>query len=257
MQIQQQQHLKDNMPLEMMFAKMNGVYIKQKIEWAEVVSGCETRNKYYVFERDVDGGKKGKKLLKCKEKSGCCERQCYPPDCRPFNMKITNERNHDQEVLWLERKCKCTFYCANRPEMDVYLIEGGQQKKIGRIVDPWDMCNYAFKIYDENEKLAFTLEAKCCQLGFYCQCPCKACETIVFDVYEPDKAGEKRENLVKKGKDCLKNAISSADNFSVPFPPGCSYYNKLLLTAATLFIDFRMFENKDNGKSGGGIAIDD
>jgi len=53
-----------------------GLFIKQKFELLEAITGCETENKYEVFAADKDGDKKKKLILfKCKEKSGCCERQ--------------------------------------------------------------------------------------------------------------------------------------------------------------------------------------
>ena len=54
--------------------------------------------------------------------------------------------------------------------------------------------------------------------------------------------------MMKLGKGCAKNALTDADNFSVPFPPNAKWEHKALLLAATLFIDFRMFENKDDRK---------
>jgi len=46
--------------------------------------------------------------------------------------------------------------------------------------------------------------------------------------------------------------IGDADNFSVPFPPGCSFEDKVLLLSTALFIDYQMFEEKasdnDNGR---------
>ena len=52
-----------------------GVFIKQKFELLEAVTGCETENKYHIFASDKDGDIKKKLILfKCKEKSGFFER---------------------------------------------------------------------------------------------------------------------------------------------------------------------------------------
>lgn len=34
-----------------------GIYVKQKLELFEMLSGCETENKYVVFETDKEGEK--------------------------------------------------------------------------------------------------------------------------------------------------------------------------------------------------------
>jgi Scramblase len=54
-------------------------------------------------------------------------------------------------------------------------------------------------------------------------------------------------HLTKKSKGCLKAMISDADNFDLVFPPGATWQQKALLIASTLFIDYRLFEEKDGG----------
>ena len=49
--------------------------VKQKIDMFEVISGCETINRYYVFLKDPQTGAKTF-LFKCKEDSDPCVRFC-------------------------------------------------------------------------------------------------------------------------------------------------------------------------------------
>lgn len=59
-------------------------------------------------------------------------------------------------------------------------------------------------------------------------------------------------NSKKEGKgDCLKNMITNADNFSIPFPQGADWKHRCLLMAAGLLIDYRMFENKNKNQNKG------
>lgn len=52
--------------------KVPGVYIKQKFELLEAMTGCETENKYVINAADQSGEKAKKmKLFKAKEKSSC------------------------------------------------------------------------------------------------------------------------------------------------------------------------------------------
>lgn len=56
-------------------AALPGVYIKQKFEKLEAVTGIETPNVYKVYPADHEGNKASKKpIFKCKEKSDCCQR---------------------------------------------------------------------------------------------------------------------------------------------------------------------------------------
>lgn len=66
-----------------------GVYIKQKFELLEAITGCETENKYVVYAADKEGEKiKKAPIFKAKEKSGILSRLCLKGDCRPFNVKV-------------------------------------------------------------------------------------------------------------------------------------------------------------------------
>ncbi len=59
-------------------AHMQGVYVNQKMDWLEVMSGCEMPNRYYIAPLAIHGdgntGKGGEFLFKAKEESSCCQR---------------------------------------------------------------------------------------------------------------------------------------------------------------------------------------
>ena len=52
----------------------NSAFIKQKIEILEVLTGCETKNRYNVFLNFPNGTSAF--AFKCKEESHCCSRLC-------------------------------------------------------------------------------------------------------------------------------------------------------------------------------------
>jgi hypothetical protein len=49
-------------------------FIKQKVELFEVLTGCETKNRYNVFLTFPNG--QTALIFKCKEESNCLARQC-------------------------------------------------------------------------------------------------------------------------------------------------------------------------------------
>jgi len=232
---------------------LNGILIKQKLEALELVIGCETENKYNVFAIDKDGNKKGRKIFKCKEKSDCCARICLSGNCRPFNMEInTLVRGEDDDYepfLRLERPCKCTCLCFDRPEVLVTLVEGGRNEFLGKIIDPWNWCNMEFKVYDKENAKKYTIEGSCCQLGVWCRCPCEPCQTVSFDVKSP--SGEVISKLEKRSAGCVQSWATDMDNFVLNFPQSATLQDKALLMSAVLFLDYRHFEqnprNNDNG----------
>lgn len=237
--------------LQQMMMSMSGIFIKQKFEFMEAVTGCESQNKYYVYERDANGNRKGTKLLKCKESSGCCSRLCLPGDCRPFKMKCKNLHNNEVECVQMIRETQCTFLCLNRPQMKVVYLENGKEEYFGKVVDNFDCCNFSFSVKDQNHDTIYHIEADCCQWGIHCKCPCEKCEKIVFDIYSGDKTQKLPVPLMKVGKkDCLKNMMGDADDFSVPFPANASFRDRVLLMAAALLIDYRMFEESQTQGEG-------
>lgn len=191
----------------------NGIYVKQKPDYLEQIVGWNRQNKYKVYSLDNTGQKSNKEIFYCKETSECCDRVCVSQQCRGIDMDIRRE-DTQEIVLRLSRECQCTCCCCNRPEMKVYLSEGGQHTYLGKVVDPYDCCNHSFRVYDESDNLKFVVEADCCQLGLICQCPCETCERVVFNIWRGEKERQEQP-LMKLGTgDCCKNAITTADNFS-------------------------------------------
>jgi len=230
--------------------KRDGIYIKQKFDWAEAFTGCEQENQYNIYAKSKSGEKKKKELFKCKEKSGCLSRQCLSGECRPFQVNINTvddefEDLDNEPFIKIDRPCKCTCYCLARPEITVSLVENGKDEIIGKVKDPLNMCNLVVDIHDAEGNLKYKLDASCCQMGMHCKgWPCDPCQTIDFDIKSPD--GSTVSDLKKKSPGCLMAAISDADNFSVNFPPKATKEDKALIMAAVIFLDFRYFEENPN-----------
>lgn len=226
-----------------------GLYIKQKADFLEQMTGCDRQNKYKVYQSDNSGQRNGKEILYCKETSNCCDRLCVSSECRAIDMDIRRE-DTEEVVLRLRRECQCTCLCCNRPELKVFLTENGQNIYLGKIVDPYDCCNYSFKVYDDSDNLRFVAEAECCQLGLICKCPCESCERVTFKLWRGDKEREEQP-LMKLGTgNCCKNAFTTADNFNLPFPSGSTWQEKSLLLGLVMMIDYLMFEHtEENNKN--------
>lgn len=132
----------------------------------------------------------------------------------------------------------------------MYHTEDGSREYIGKVIDNFDCCNYSFDIKNNENKTVFYIEASCCQCGLLTRCPCKGCEKVKFSLWRGNKQQKIGGPLIKYGKrGCVKNMLTDADNFSVPFPGGTSFTERCLLLAVALFIDYRMFEDSPGGKS--------
>lgn len=56
-------------------------------------------------------------------------------------------------------------------------------------------------------------------------------------------------DMWKVSAGCCKACVSDADCFKVPFPQNASPEDKALILAATIFIDYRYFEENDNKRT--------
>ena len=90
----------------MILIVVGGLYIKQRVEALELVSGFETENKYdvYLTGADCQRGSNQQPYFHAREHSDCLSRQCCG-NMRGFNMTITSPDG--QVVMKLERPFKC------------------------------------------------------------------------------------------------------------------------------------------------------
>jgi len=228
----------------------DSIFIKQQMNLLQQVSGCITGNTFKMYPLGKDGEQRGHALFKAKEESGFCAKQCLAGDCRPFTMRVKldddSEELDNEDFLKIDRPCKCTCWCFNRPEITVSCVEDGKDTYIGKVVNPWTCCNVQLDVYDAANVLKYKIEASCCQLGFHCHAPCESCQTIDFDIKSP--SGEVVSTLQKRAPSCVAAMATNMENFLVHFPKNATKEDKALLMCATLFADYRFFEKKNNAR---------
>ena len=145
----EQDKMKEDQAYKEIYKKLpllEGVFIRQKVDLVEVLTGCNNENKYEIFPLVNNQKKEGAHpQFIFKEKSSCYSRTCLSADCRPLDMRVLNfQKNGDDAgpCLHIVRPCKLTIACCNRQEMQVQWIEKGEQAYIGKILEPWVCCNY-------------------------------------------------------------------------------------------------------------------
>lgn len=241
-----------------LLAESQVCYVKQQVCMMELVSGCDTQNVYDVYSRNSKG--QIVFLFKCKEKSGCCERQYCRGDSRPFKMHVKHVQNNGimdpdmmEDFAVFDRPYKCTCLCLERPKMKgFYRSETGQM--FGSITEPWTCCDPLMVIKDQNKEPQFQIHGDCCQCGIMCRNSCGKCSEVQFPIYPATCTDFQPQNSIgmikKTSGDLLKELLTDADNFEVLFPPNASPEEKLLMIGAALMIDYRYFEDTTNDQKG-------
>ena len=87
---------------------------------------------------------------------------------------------------------------------------------------------------DENDKDIFSIKASCCQLAFWCNCPCDSCVTVEFDITSPlnDYTVGK---LTKKGPGCcVESGSIEYNNMAIDFPAVANWKDRV----SFIFVDY-------------------
>lgn len=237
-----------------------GIFVKQKFELLEVLTGCETENKYTVYACDVAGNKEGIPLFKCKERSGCCNRNCLPGDCRRFKMEVTHDSGgrlpfDGLPFLTMERPFECTCLCLNRPFIEVNFTENGQNHYVGKVVHEFNCCEMYFSLFDKTNTVVYEIRGSIWQTGVFNRSQknnncafCKSCQQAFLFIHDLRQAGKKVGIIEKRGRG-FSELISDADNFSLLFPIKATAEERVLLLACCLLLDFRYFETMGGGNN--------
>ena len=239
------------------------VVIEQKIELLEILSGCETPNRYNVYLLDREKVKKF--LFKCKEESNWFCRNCCPSDLRSFTMSMihilsTNKKGkHNKKTLLnLNRPFLCSCLCLARPIIKAYLhvesdvenhenpsLESINKGKImGSITDKFAI-GPLFHVYDPNGEVRWKIYGDYCQCGFCCrETSLGKCYEVDFWIYDADADINRSKpvgNIHKVFKG-LSELITDSDAFILTFPKKATPMERLILIAAVILIDYRFYE---------------
>ena len=138
------------------------------------------------------------------------------------------------------------MWCLCRPELIVSLNDGNI--KVGTVTHVCTLCNPEFEIVDGNDQLKYLVSASCCQAGLiFPNSLCGKCYDVLFDIINPGTK-EVVGNIIRKSAE-LDELVTDADSYQVNFPPNASPYDKLLIIALGLLIDYQFFETDSSSEN--------
>jgi len=268
---------------------VKGLYVRQYIEIMEVMTGCETKNKYGIsaiplgttipgvgrqapydsaptssWSKDFRSSADFNPLLKGKEESECMERICCPL-FRSFAMPFKDGNGTD--FITLHRPFHCDP-CYNPPCMTCATQEMsiasagttvGSAKEITGACCSKGCCERQFQTYNAAGEELYTLKINDCTSksgGSNCLAPTCCNEALTVDV--TDSKGELLPacHFVFPGCNC--GGLQDMTNMIIEFPDSASADERSSLVVGMFLIEFTVMElrrqNNNNGGGGGGGA---
>lgn len=126
-----------------------------------------------------------------------------------------------------------------------------ENKKFGRVYEPYRCCDPTYQVYDEHEKMKYVISGDCCQCGLMFT-SCGKCYETKFSIFDANNNSNDPASsigsITRKNPGVAKALFTDADNYNLVFPSNATPYDKLMLIGATLIIDYAHFE--DNGSDG-------
>jgi hypothetical protein len=246
---------------ELMEAKE--VVIEQKIELMEVLTGCETPNRYNVYI--INNSKEKTFLFKCKEESNWFCRNCVPSSNRSFFLKMyhiisSNKKTDYKKTIGdFVRPFRFTCLCCCRPIMDGFFL--GEQleeldsnktpktdigrAKMGKVLEPFS-CSPELLIYGKDDKVRWKINGEYCQCGFFARdLSIGKCYEVDFWIYEGDAdiSNSKPVGNIHKVFKGLSELVTDSDAFILTFPKKATAIERLMLIGSVIMIDYRFYED--------------
>lgn len=185
------------------------VVIKQKVEWLEIFSGYETKNKYSVFDSYSN------EIYFAAEKSSFLSR-IFLKALRPLEVHIINL---DGIGVFKIKKLFRLFFHEG-------IVESFGGKIIGSVKRKFSILSKEFVLKNENGAEIYKIKAG-------------AMHPWTFKIY---KNGEEVGEIIKKWSGLSKEIFTDADNFTVKFPLGTTVEEKALLISTAFLADLVYFE---------------
>jgi len=236
---------------------MPGVYVSQRANIAEMLTGIQMPNKFNFFDLDGTGmNAMPQRVFRGNEQSNIVLDNIMSANDRPFKMFLTMT-NGDMDLfnfMYLERPsalCQC-----DNGEMRVYCLEGGQ-RLVGVIKGPFTWCDYQLNVHDANGNIKYILDGTFCQKGVLCNatCPCQDCQISFFNI--KDGTGMNQVGDFQRATTFCGRLFTPNDNYILHFPPSATVDDKMLLMASMVLWDFCFFEkpNDNNANGVGGMGV--
>ncbi len=216
-----QSKAKEREALERVFSNATNFRVEQDIEWLEVISGFETKNKYSITITSLGKNILGYAYEQSNSLINLISKQLLS-NFRPFSILFKD--SDENYLLRLDRGFSLYFH-----KLDVGVFNGS---KVGSIKRRFKLMRTLYEIEDRKGRLLLTINGP---LTFW---------FLRFNwTFKIEKKGEQVGVITKKWKGVLREAFTDGDKFMAEFDHDLSLEEKLLIFGSTFLIDFVHFED--------------
>jgi hypothetical protein len=211
------------------------LYIKQKADILEAMTGVEKKNKYGIFVNKGDDNK----WLIAYEESDCCQRIFWRPR---HDLTMHVKQPNGPDILTGHRPC---HWCYG--DMKVYDSNGN--RLIGELRQDCasNICGILSTkttVHGPDGQQQFEIIGPTrCWIDLCKSCPCRDPMDFVAKDSNGKDIGAKVQNV---SGGCLRS-LTNADDYFVHFAPNSTADQRSLMLMFTFFLDFCYFEAKGDG----------
>ena len=223
------------------------VYIKQTVEWRDLVSGCDSKFCFIIFS---ESNNTFNFLFKVKDHSGFCMRNCCCCNHRSYNIILSS--SFPKNVVTYIRPYKCICFCCCCCKKNDMINQYYEGNKFGKIEEPTNGCDPYYRINDENDNPKYILKLNCCQCGFCCRGNCDSCGEVNGYIYKCNDMNNIVGNIYQKEGYCHKE-FTTIDTYHLTFPNDANINDKLNLIGAVVLMNYTYYAKSNF--SGQGYAL--
>ena len=247
---------------------IDGLYIQQRVEMLEALTACETKNRYHItpipagaipdpargtlpesWLQHFRAQNEFAPLLKAKEESECCQRQCCTP-IRKFDMAFKDGAG--QTFFSIHRPFKCSIPCpcclVSPQELTLYDAAG---VPAARAEEEFKCCwpctrQFTAETFDAPgapANVLFHVRAGEIYSSRGNNCLAPSCcnrdyDMDVMDASESVVVG----HVANVFPGCNCGGVTERSNLVLRFPPNATPKQRAALVASTFLVEFAHFE---------------
>jgi hypothetical protein len=228
-------------------SSVNGVQIIEQDKVKDVYCLCMHRGEKQYTILDMEG----RKLFVAQEHRDRCCPHCGCLLQRDFNLYGREAKSDKKIVKFRQHRQFCTCFafmsCCRLKNTVTNLVKG---KKIGSVGSACQCvsCYPKFYVWDKDGKKKFTVQQESHFWASFLCCGAERRRCCGIQCYVPSSLSVRDTKGNKESLEHLDGGRSiDADAYELKFTKGCSVDDKMLLIAAVINVDYKMYSGQAPG----------